>query len=177
MKRRWLSWIAGIVGLAVVAAGIGLIIIYSGIYNVAANYPDPALVVRIMGIVVEHSVVRRAAGIKVPLLDDPGMVITGFQLYQKSCVGCHGAPGVEQETVTKSFNPAPPELVETAVEWEPNELFWLTKNGIRMTGMPAWDKTLTDDQIWSIVAAVRKLKDTKPEEYVVLSAETSASKK
>jgi mono/diheme cytochrome c family protein len=63
------------------------------------------------------------------------------------------------------MNPEPPDLVESAGDWKPNEFFWITKYGVRMTGMPAWDKTLTDKQIWAITATAMKLADTKPDEY------------
>ena len=45
------------------------------------------------------------------------------------------------------------------------ELFWVTKNGIRMTGMPAWGPTHNDKDIWSVVAFVQTLPNLGPEEY------------
>lgn len=177
MRGKWLRSLFLCIGIIVILVSLGLAFIYSGILSVAANYPDPAPIAWVFDKTFEHSVKRHAVGIQIPSLDDHAMVKTGFRLYAKSCEGCHAAPGVEQAEVTKSFNPEPPELAESAGDWKANELFWITKNGVRMTGMPAWGSTYSDKQIWSIVAAARKLADTKPEEYAVLSAETSARKK
>ena len=48
--------------------------------------------------------------------------------------------------------PPPANLAYTAREWTPAELFWVVKNGIKMTGMPAWEYRLADDDLWAIVA-------------------------
>jgi mono/diheme cytochrome c family protein len=45
------------------------------------------------------------------------------------------------------------------------ELFWVAKNGLKMTGMPSFGKTHTDEQLWGIVAFVRRLPNLAPEEY------------
>jgi mono/diheme cytochrome c family protein len=47
--------------------------------------------------------------------------------------------------------------------------FWIVKHGIKMTGMPAWGKTLDDAAIWDIVAFVRKMPAMSPETYQDLS--------
>ena len=176
MRRGCISWVLAMAGVAVIVMLFGLIFIYSGIYSVAATYPDPAPVAWIFDKTLEHSVQHHASGIPIPSLDDPAMVKAGFRLYAKACEGCHEAPGVEEDKVTKSFNPEPPKLEESANDWKANELFWISKNGVRMTAMPAWGSTFSDKQIWSIVAAARKLAATKPGEYASLSRRSSAKK-
>lgn len=104
-----------------------------------------------------------------PPLDDPAMATNGLRIYQKSCLVCHGAPGVHIGEVGRGLNPEPPELTEAAGDWKPNELFWITKNGVRMSGMPAWGVTKTDKEIWDIVAFARKLPKMTPKEYQALS--------
>jgi mono/diheme cytochrome c family protein len=157
-----------IIGLVILVIIIAVAVIYSGLYNVAANYPDKASVAWVFSTTMDHSVRRHASGIKSPALDDPAMVQAGFNLYRGMCRGCHGAPGAHIETIVKGFNPEPPELTESAGDWKPNELFWITKYGVRMSGMPAWGITLPDKQIWSIVAFMRKLPSMTPAEYQAL---------
>jgi mono/diheme cytochrome c family protein len=81
------------------------------------------------------------------------------------CVSCHGSPGLEETEVSVGLNPAAPYLVKVAKEIDPNKLFWIIKNGIKMTGMPAWGKTHSDEKIWAIVAFVKKLPNMTVEEY------------
>ncbi len=99
------------------------------------------------------------------------------------CSGCHSTPGVEQNEVVKSFYPRPPKLVRVINEWTPSELFWMTKNGIKMSGMPAFGTTHSDKEIWAIVAFIQKLPAMTKEQYENLveaeknkSAETEQQK-
>jgi len=154
--------------IIVVLVAIGLAVLYSGVHNVAATYPDRGLVSWALSTTMKRSVERQAAGIRVPPLDDPALVRLGFQHYREMCVECHGAPGLSMAEVGRGLNPSPPPLVEKVGNWKPSELFWITKNGIRMTGMPAWGVTHTDEQIWAIVAFMRGLPRLTPEAYKAL---------
>jgi mono/diheme cytochrome c family protein len=160
--------VAWVLVIIVVLVAIGLAVLYSGVHNVAATYPDRGLVSWALSTTMKRSVERQAAGIRVPPLDDPALVRLGFQHYREMCVECHGAPGLSMAEVGRGLNPSPPPLVEKVGNWKPSELFWITKNGIRMTGMPAWGVTHTDEQIWAIVAFMRGLPRLTPEAYKAL---------
>ncbi len=67
------------------------------------------------------------------------------------------APGQEPEAAGQGLNPKPPDLAESAARMTPAELFWVTKNGIKMTGMPAWGATHDDASIWPVVAFLTAL--------------------
>ena len=57
----------------------------------------------------------------------------------------------------RDMNPPPPDLSEAAGSRSPSEGFWVIKNGIRMTGMPAWGSTHSDAQLWELVAFIERL--------------------
>ncbi len=57
----------------------------------------------------------------------------------------------------QGLNPPAPDMAEEAAEMTPAELFWVTKHGIKMTGMPAWGATHDDDSIWPVVAFMTRL--------------------
>lgn len=162
MRRSRFGWVVSVILLL---ALLIVVFVYLGLYDVSANRRDSALVRRTMRIITVRSVRHHAAGIKTPALDDPKIVSMGFDHYSRMCVFCHGAPGIQPRELGKSLNPRPPKLVETARHWKPNELFWITKNGVRMTGMPAWGTTHSDDEIWAMVAFMQKLRGLTPEEY------------
>ena len=141
------------------------IFVYTGKYDVAATKPHTTLVKFIMNTATEQSIRSHAAGITVPSLDGESMIKTGFDHYNEMCVGCHGAPGVKPSETAKGLYPKPPDLADVIEELSPGELYWITKNGIKMTGMPAFGPTHSEDELWSIVAFLRRLPDLTPEEY------------
>jgi mono/diheme cytochrome c family protein len=130
---------------------------YSGLYDVSASSPHSAFVHSVLTTISRASVARRAAGIEVPDLDDQGLRIAGVNDFAAMCAGCHGAPGQKPEAAGLGLNPPPPDLAESAARMTPAELFWVTKNGIKMTGMPAWGVTHDDASIWPVVAFMTTL--------------------
>ena len=152
-----------IVLLVLALAAVGFI--YSGIYDVAATAPDTGLIQWALETTQHRSVHRRAEQVEAPpSLDDPNLIRTGMIEYHELCVVCHGAPGVPISPVGQGLNPSPPELAKESGE-EAGELFWVTKNGIKMTGMPAFGVTHSDEELWAIVAFMKKMGDLSHEEY------------
>lgn len=162
MKRTLIT-----VGLTLATVAVILLIfVYSGIYNVSQLAPHNPLVKWIINTTRDRSVDSRIDDIKVPSLDNPSMMIDGFKDYSSMCVKCHGAPGEEMGELTKGLTPKPPKLFEHAKELKPNEVFWVAKNGIKFTAMPAFGPTHSDQEIWNIVAFVKnKLTNMSAEEY------------
>jgi mono/diheme cytochrome c family protein len=150
----------------VVGATIGLA--YSGLYDVSASSPHSGFVNWFLSTTSHASVERRAREIEVPNLDDEVLVLAGANDYDSMCAGCHGAPGTNPDAVGQGLNPPAPDLTEEAAEMTPAELFWVTKNGIKMTGMPAWGVTHEDDAIWPVVAFMTKLPELDQSAYQTL---------
>jgi len=141
--------------IAALAGAAGFV--YSGIYDVGADVPHGNLVGRLLSTTSRVSVQRRAADIDVPELSDDTLKLAGANDFKAMCAGCHGAPGQEPQALGRGLNPAPPDLAESATRMTPAELFWVTKHGIRMTGMPAWGATHDDDALWPVVAFMMAL--------------------
>ena len=76
----------------------------------------------------------------------------GADVYKQNCAVCHGLPNEAQSNIAKGMFPKPPELFHgTGVTDDPAwETYWKAKNGIRLTGMPAFKETLNDTQIWQV---------------------------
>ncbi|MEQ9620126.1 MAG: cytochrome c [Deltaproteobacteria bacterium] len=143
--------------------------IYSGTYNIAATVPHSEAAKWVFNTMKIYSVKKHAEDIEPPKLDDEKLVKTGFSHYDDMCAGCHGAPGSEP---AESFNPAPPALAERVSEFSPAELFWIIKNGIKMTAMPEFGSTHSEDELWGIVAFTVKLPDISPDEYKGMQEES-----
>ncbi|OZI51922.1 c-type cytochrome [Bordetella genomosp. 5] len=159
-----------IVLLTLASAGLlaglgGAAAIYFGVYDISATGQHTAPVHRVLDVALKRAITIRAAGIEAPPLDDPGRVQRGLALYQQHCVQCHGAPGVAPQPFALGLNPAPAALAQTPRTWPAPEMFWVIRNGIKMTGMPAWRYRLEDEQIWDVVAFMGTLPELSPADY------------
>ena len=138
----------------------------SGIYNVAASHPHTTLTEWITHETMIHSVRSHAAGIAPPPRISSAQVVRGFCLYETHCVACHGASAVAREQWVSGMEPAPPYLLDATSKWTPAQLFWIAKNGIKMTGMPSWRDSLSDGQLWDVVGFLEAVRDLPPQTYV-----------
>jgi mono/diheme cytochrome c family protein len=152
-------------GLVLIAVVVGVIVMYTGVINVAATNPHNPITAMVLSTTMDNSVRAHAKGISAPALEDEQMVTEGFGHYREMCVECHLAPGISSSEIRAGLMPTPPKLQEAVKEWQPAELFWVIKNGVKMTGMPAWGPTHSDAKIWSIVAFLEKLPDMTADQY------------
>jgi mono/diheme cytochrome c family protein len=150
--------------------GAGALALQSGLYNISATDEHLAPTYRLLDTAMRRSVQRRAAAITVPPLDDERLVASGLAHFRAHCVVCHGAPGIAPAPFALGMTPAPASLVHTARAWQPAEMYWVIRQGIKMTGMPAWEFRLADEEIWSIVAFLRRLPALSPVQYQALRA-------
>ncbi len=171
-----MRFFAGVLVTIIVIIIIGLIIIYSGWYNVSAANKEKGITRWVLNTTMDNSVEKHSEGIVVPALNSPEMIKEGFAHYNEMCKGCHGAPGKEETEMAKGLNPKAPDLSRSAKEMPPEELFWVTKNGIKMTGMPAWGVTHSDDKIWAIVAFLDQLPGMSGASYDSMEAHTPKEK-
>jgi len=153
------------VAFSILGVGAFLAYIYSGVADVAATSPEGFVIRWVLGTVREHSIATRIGSIQVPPLTDPKMIESGFLHYEDHCAGCHLAPGMETSDLRAGLNPRPPLLARAVPYSSPAELFWITKNGIKMTAMPAWGQSHDDATIWAIVAFLEILPSMTPADY------------
>ncbi|MBD3378800.1 c-type cytochrome [candidate division KSB1 bacterium] len=164
------SVLVTILGFAVAA----LIVMYSGAVSVSVLDKPSAFQSWILSTTMENSVNSRAGDITVPDLEKEVMIETGATHYVTMCQTCHGAPGVNLSAMARGLEPIPPLLYhkEEAEEWSAAEKFWITKNGIMMTGMPSWGVTHSDEEIWAIVAFLQKLPGLSEAKYKTMTQST-----
>ncbi len=143
---------------------------YSGVYDVSARVPHSVVTEWLLSNTSHNSVKSRAKQVVVPDLTSEELILIGAGDFDAMCVGCHGAPGVESSALGKGLSPPAPDLTDSAAHMSASELFWVTKNGIRMTGMPAWGVSHNDLELWPLVAFMLELPDLTEPEYQELLA-------
>jgi len=145
---------------------LDILFIYSGIYNPGATSQNGNLIDWAVVTTKDHSIRSRVKEMTIPDLSDTLLVKEGFEHYDEMCVTCHGAPGMEESEIAQGLNPSPPELYKTT-HHDPKVVFWGVKNGIKMTGMPAFGRTHSDEKIAAITAFVtQKLSQMSAEDYL-----------
>jgi cytochrome c1 len=167
MRKRQviLTALATAVALGLLAALAGATVVFGGLYEIASTRQHWQVTHTMLETAMRQSVRLRARDIAEPPLADTQMALRGAGCFRDKCVQCHGAPGVAQGDIGQSMQPLPGPLVDARRHWRPRELYWLTRHGIKMSGMPAWEYRLTDAQLWELVAFMQVLPDLPASEY------------
>jgi mono/diheme cytochrome c family protein len=171
-----MRFLAGVVvGVLLVVGGVAAYL-STGSFDASARQ-EPGLLEKLTaGYAVEKSVAKRAPDSKNPLSINAEVLNSGMSHYRANCVICHGAPGVKPGELAAGLNPPAPDLADSHLqeEWTDGDLFWIVSNGIRMTGMPAFGPTHNDQEVWKIVAFVRRLPQLSGEERQYLQQHSAA---
>jgi len=158
--RKWI--ITGTVLATGAALGV-VAFLYSGMYDIGADVPHWSSTMSIVEVLRDRSILRRSRDVQVPDLSNPQLILKGAGQYAAMCVNCHLAPGMSSSEIRPGLYPQPPELSKKPID--PKIAFWVTKHGIKMSGMPAWGRGHDDATLWSIVAFLNKLPGMTPEQY------------
>jgi len=152
-----------LIGLIIVILAIYL---YMGFYNISASKPHMKLIEETFEGIMENSIKHHTKDIIKPAISEDEVLSEGFEHYNAMCVDCHGAPGNSEPEFREGLYPKPP-LFAKGIDDEigTEQIFWVTKNGIKMTGMPGFGKTHTDDEIWAIAGFVEKLPNMSEATY------------
>ncbi|HED15246.1 MAG TPA: cytochrome c [Gammaproteobacteria bacterium] len=151
--------------LALVGFIAGVAFAFSGMFNVATSWEDPQLMKWLMVTTREYSIESRAKSITAPELGSKEQIENGYRGFRDMCVICHNLPGTDASPVAQGLSPEPPDLAEEADHMSAAELFWVTKNGIRMTGMPAWGPTHDDTELWEVIAFIKAMPELSKADY------------
>jgi cytochrome c553 len=154
VKHPWMTAGAMAAGAIVILA----LIVLSGVIPIRASSGHWAVTHAFLDFVKTRSVSTYSWGVRAPALDDEGLVLKGASHYETACLPCHGGPGREVPLAVTAMTPAPPELNEEQLSrWTDEELFVIVKHGIKFTGMPGWPAQQRDDEMWAMVAFLRRL--------------------
>ena len=174
-KKHLSSGIAiGVVGTLIASAVVGITIVYTGAYNVAATEDHQPLVRWALETTMKTSVADRAASISPPEFNAQ-MIASGGREYQAMCQHCHGGPGIEKSEWARGMLPQPPHLPDVVSEWQAREVFWLVKHGVKMSAMPAFGPTHNDDDLWALTAFVKQLPGMTAQQYAEFGKGSSAA--
>jgi mono/diheme cytochrome c family protein len=135
---------------------VAVVILRFGLVPVSADGTHSRLEARIMPVVLHAAVSRQAPTAKTltPVSDEARQ--SGMHTYKAVCATCHGTFNGKPSEYGQAFYPPAPTFSQGLPAYKETELFWIIKHGIRNTGMPAWGGTLSDEEIWQVVAVLKQ---------------------
>jgi thiosulfate dehydrogenase len=143
-----------ILGVVAVAAGLFLYLKFGPLPVAVADTPFP----------FEKELVRMPLHARIatetkdaPFGTSEDVFEAGAHVYREHCASCHGTPG-HDVSYAKYMYPDAPQLwkkhgkngIVGVSDDEPGETYWKVAHGIRLTGMPSYQHTLSDTQMWQV---------------------------
>jgi mono/diheme cytochrome c family protein len=160
----WRGVVLGFI-LALVLAAAGAYIYFGFGLAPVATASQPMPLEKLLANRALRAAIGKAADRPAPLEPSEPNLKSGAIVYRDNCAVCHGQPGQDITNIAKGMFPKPPQLLRgKGVTDDPvGETFWKVQNGIRLTGMPGFRASLTEDQIWQVsqlLAHADKLPDS-----------------
>lgn len=104
-----------------------------------------------------HARIDREMVSAAPIQADQDNLVAGAQIYRDDCASCHGLHGQPSPFAAHMYPKAPPlwerhhnGKVVGVSDDPPGETYWKVANGIRLSGMPAFNKILSETQMWQV---------------------------
>lgn len=165
-----------IIGICLVAGG-AFIYFTTGMAPVAAT-AQPMPFERYFAHAALHAKIGREAPKTVPVQPTTANLLAGAHVYVHDCAFCHGMPSAQPSPEGRGMFPHAPQLFTRrgmVTDDPPGVTFWKVKNGIRMTGMPSFEKGLTDQQMWQVSLLLRHADKLPPEVTSALAPAPAAA--
>jgi thiosulfate dehydrogenase len=147
----------GVVVTLALLVGGAYLCVRAGFYSMAVSAPKLPMEGNFAEMMIEASI-GSTEKIKNPLPYNDESMVAGAKVYKGSCGGCHGVPGKDNSMWAKAMYPSPPQFFtpEDQVTGEPEgDLYWIASHGIRFTGMPSFNKFLTETERWQVTMLLK----------------------
>ena len=160
MMKKYI--IAGVV--VVVALAVGTVKRFT-----LSALPEPGQTETFLATEAKRFLVHKGSrrGIPPAPLDRQTAIKEGDRLFRRECASCHGTSGYDLTDAGRWMYPRAADLTSRdSQSYSDREVFWIIKNGVRMSGMPAFGRVESDEHIWDLVFYVRNLPRTVPRPQV-----------
>jgi mono/diheme cytochrome c family protein len=155
--------VIGVIGTIMVIVCGAFVVSRLGLYPIGADNPPSSIERMLAGSAMDVYADKHKPAGDNPVPPTPSALTVGAVKYEAHCALCHGGVTAKISAMQNKFSPPAPQLVSKIPHDDDAWLFWVTKHGVRMTGMPSWDGMLSDDEIWKIVAFIKHSDKLPPE--------------
>jgi mono/diheme cytochrome c family protein len=138
-----------------------------GLFPTNADGTPSSLERRFASNALDASMDRHAPRVSNPVPVSDDNLIDGMKIYTMNCSVCHGTLDNKPSALEKAFYPPAPQLILDPLDDPEWHIFYAIRTGVRYTGMPAWGKALSDQDIWKLTAFLSRIQKLPPhvEEY------------
>lgn len=156
------NFLLGIIFTLVVVCAGGYFYLRHGYVDLRADQQPSAMERNFAMAAMDASTDRHAPDAKNPVPATEENLAAGAALYLNHCAGCHGVPSTPASQFADSFYPPVPGFFKEPPDMPENQNYYIIVHGVRWTGMPAWNKTLSDTQTWQIVTFLSNIEKLPP---------------
>jgi len=158
MRNFVLGIVITVLSALIVGAGAALL----GFMPTQANATPPQLEKQIASAALDASMERRAQRLNNPVPPTDENLIAGLKIYTMNCANCHGDLDGKPAQWGPHFYPPAPNLITDPLDDPEWHVFYAVRTGVRYTGMPAWEKTLSENDIWKVTAFLTRIEKLPP---------------
>lgn len=145
-----------VVGTLIALTVIAYIAIVEGLLPANADAKPGALETWAAKRSLHATMARGMRDLHDPMTATDSVLTAGVRLYGTNCAVCHGTADAKPSSVAQGLYQKPPQFAKDNVADDPVEMtYWKITHGIRLTGMPSYDKSLTADERWAIASFLR----------------------
>jgi len=157
------AFIAGVAITLLVLGCTVFTVSHFGLYPIGADNPPTGLERSLAGRAMDEYADKHKPDMQNPTQLTAANLTDGAKEYEEHCAFCHGGAKAKISPMRDKFNPPAPQLINRIPHDPDNWLFWVTKHGVRMTGMPTWDGIMSDEEIWRVIAFIKNSNNLPPE--------------
>jgi thiosulfate dehydrogenase len=156
------NFVLGIVITLIVLGVGGLALATFGYIPTNADAIPPRLEMHVAMSALDSSVDRHASRANSPILPTDENLIDGMKIYTMNCSLCHGTLDQKPSPLEKNFYPPPPQFILDPSDDPEWHLVYVIRTGVRYTGMPAWNKVLSEQDMWKVTAFLSHVEKLPP---------------
>ncbi len=153
--------------IILIGLGLGAVVAIIGYYQINIDaLQEPGYLETVLATQAKHILIHRSCSrdsIPSAPTDLAASIEKGDKLFGTECAECHGLDGHTPTDAGRWMYPRAMSLTSPEVQqYSDRELFWIVKNGIRLSGMPAFGRVESDEHIWNLSHYVRTLRGSAP---------------
>jgi mono/diheme cytochrome c family protein len=156
------NFVLGVIVTLVVLGLGGISLALLGLFPTQADKTPSSLEWRLASNALDASMERHAPRDSNPLPQTPENLIDGMKIYTMNCATCHGGLDRKPSDLGASFYPAAPQLILHPIDDPDWHVYYAIRTGIRYTGMPAWGKTMNEQDMWKVTAFLTQIEKLPP---------------
>ena len=156
------NFILGVIVVIVVIVAGGLVYTLGGFVDTnAGQSPGPAET-WLASHAMDASMEKHASHVQSPIPATDANLIDGMKFYTMNCAQCHGTVTRKPSDLGRALYPPAPQLILQPLDDPEWHIFFAIKHGVRWTGMAAWGKTTTDENIWKTTMFLSRVNQLPP---------------